>query len=235
MVPESCKTQVTYIGANNSNVHCYGLRKNTTYYIWKDNGKLNFYPANLSNKDTGYELKTISLNEILFYESTGERYHETKITGGGGHKVSVAGAVVGNALGGTAGAVLLGSKGANPVKSKDVVHDNRSVGIRLTNQQVLYFVFSDLSVFKLVIPDKDASTLTLNKVDSGRVNSDTTPIVEGKVVQTSLSTNTQHEKIVGSTNPLSVADEIMKFKKLCDDGIITLEEFEKKKKQLLES
>ena len=36
------------------------------------------------------------------------------------------------------------------------------------------------------------------------------------------------EKIV-----VSAADEILKFKKLCDDGIITTEEFEKKKTQLL--
>ena len=34
--------------------------------------------------------------------------------------------------------------------------------------------------------------------------------------------------------PFSVADEILKFKKLCDEGIITQEEFELKKKQLLE-
>jgi len=33
---------------------------------------------------------------------------------------------------------------------------------------------------------------------------------------------------------LSVADEIMKFKKMMDDGIITKEEFEAKKKKLLE-
>ena len=35
----------------------------------------------------------------------------------------------------------------------------------------------------------------------------------------------------GSTN--SVADEIMKFKELLDKGVITQEEFEAKKKQLL--
>ena len=31
----------------------------------------------------------------------------------------------------------------------------------------------------------------------------------------------------------SAADEILKFKQLLDDGVITIEEFEKKKKQLL--
>ena len=33
---------------------------------------------------------------------------------------------------------------------------------------------------------------------------------------------------------ISVADEIFKFKKLLDDGVITQEEFDKKKKQLLD-
>ena len=60
------------------------------------------------------------------------------------------------------------------------------------------------------------------------------PVVEEKVVQVSPSTNTQQEKKGDNTNSLLVADEIIKFKKLCDDGIITVEEFEKKKKQLLE-
>lgn len=36
-----------------------------------------------------------------------------------------------------------------------------------------------------------------------------------------------------TSNSISVADEIMKFKKLLDDGIITQEEFELKKKELL--
>lgn len=34
-------------------------------------------------------------------------------------------------------------------------------------------------------------------------------------------------------NPGSAADEIVKYKKLADDGVITQEEFEKKKRQLL--
>lgn len=40
-------------------------------------------------------------------------------------------------------------------------------------------------------------------------------------------------KGMSKTEALSPADEILKYKKLCDEGIITQEEFEKKKKQLL--
>lgn len=41
------------------------------------------------------------------------------------------------------------------------------------------------------------------------------------------------KKLVTSSN-ISIADEIVKFKKLVDDGVITQEEFEAKKKQLLD-
>ena len=40
-------------------------------------------------------------------------------------------------------------------------------------------------------------------------------------------------KVGDNTNPISSADELTKFKKLLDEGVITKEEFEKKKKQLL--
>lgn len=39
--------------------------------------------------------------------------------------------------------------------------------------------------------------------------------------------------INNTSNNISVADEILKFKKLLDDGIITKEEFESKKQELL--
>lgn len=38
---------------------------------------------------------------------------------------------------------------------------------------------------------------------------------------------------IGKSNNISTADEIMKFKNLLDEGIITQEEFEKKKQELL--
>ncbi|MGX6962464.1 SHOCT domain-containing protein [Vagococcus xieshaowenii] len=49
--------------------------------------------------------------------------------------------------------------------------------------------------------------------------------------------NDKHGEIVGNisgSNNLSVADELRKYKELADDGIITIEEFESKKKELLE-
>lgn len=53
---------------------------------------------------------------------------------------------------------------------------------------------------------------------------------EIKQVIYNLQTQVSHSNYTSST---SQADEIMKFKKLFDDGIITQEEFEKKKQELL--
>lgn len=43
----------------------------------------------------------------------------------------------------------------------------------------------------------------------------------------------QNEKVIEQKSSLSSADELLKYKKLLDDGIITLEEFENKKKDIL--
>ncbi|WP_259406069.1 SHOCT domain-containing protein [Shouchella clausii] len=48
-----------------------------------------------------------------------------------------------------------------------------------------------------------------------------------------LALKRYHENQVHSTDSLSPADEIRKYKSLLDDGIISEEEFEKKKKELL--
>ena len=47
--------------------------------------------------------------------------------------------------------------------------------------------------------------------------------------------NYQQNNNTNNLNQISAADELMKFKKLLDDGIITQDEFDSKKKQLLNS
>ena len=49
-------------------------------------------------------------------------------------------------------------------------------------------------------------------------------------IEKTINSNKQEKE---SRNNISNADEIMKFKKLLDDGIITQEEFKKKKQELL--
>ena len=56
--------------------------------------------------------------------------------------------------------------------------------------------------------------------------------INEEIKQTIYNLQTR-EKHNDNTNNISKADEILKFKQLLDDGIITQEEFEKKKKELL--
>lgn len=199
-VPKGCKTVVTLIGNNVRIADFYGLRElknNRSYYMWQADNSLCFFPETLKNNTEG-SLKCIPLEDIMCFEEIGEHYHETKITGGG---PSLSGAIVGNAIGGTAGAVLLGSRGA-PVQSKDVVHDDRAVRLRFSNQLYLNFKFDDLITFKMVIPNKEAS----------------------KIMQS----------LDNSSNPVyDPTEEIRKYKKLLDDGIINQADFDLKKSQLM--
>ena len=50
----------------------------------------------------------------------------------------------------------------------------------------------------------------------------------------SEKTESKHTEIIKETQPLSNADELKKYKDLLDQGIITQEEFDAKKKQLLD-
>ncbi|MBQ8504147.1 MAG: SHOCT domain-containing protein [Clostridia bacterium] len=211
VIPDGCTTTVTVTGSNirDMNSFGFGLKKGMTYYVWKKDGSLNFFPTGGTGKNTENLLKSIPLSSILFYEKTGERYHETRISGGGGNRVSVTGAVVGKAVGGTAGAVLLGNKGARPVQSRDVVHDDRATCMRFSNQMFINFALHDYNVLRMVIPEKDAE------------------VVAGGKEKASQSPSEQ-------SVPISAADEIAKFKKLLDEGVITEAEFEAKKKKLLD-
>lgn len=61
--------------------------------------------------------------------------------------------------------------------------------------------------------------------------------VDSRIIYVLISVFLYSLKVTQNTGNIpeniSGAEEILKFKKLCDDGIITQEEFEAKKKQLL--
>ena len=154
IVPADCHTTALVLRSDT------GLKK-ASYYIWKEEANLCFFPEMVNlNKDLTQFLTTIPLDDILHYEVTGERYHETKITGGGRNQVSIPGAVIGNAVGGPAGAVLLGNKGSKAIKSRDVVHEERELIVTLTGGRTITCWFNSLNSFKLVIPEKHIDFLT---------------------------------------------------------------------------
>lgn len=75
---------------------------------------------------------------------------------------------------------------------------------------------------------KDPNTLIL------RAFKKEIPIKSEEMYNYIIQKISEYKNVEKKSNKISDADEILKFKKLLDEGIITQEEFEKKKKQLLE-
>lgn len=138
----------------------------------------------------------------------------TSVTKGG---VSIGRAVVGGVLFGTAGAVLGGVSGKHVTTP---LCTNMKIKITLNDMSapVTYITFinnktkKDSMIYKLAADSAQQCLSLLNLMCLGN---------DAQQIQSY------------SASSFSAADEIAKFKKLMDEGIITPEEFEKKKKDLL--
>lgn len=156
-------------------------------------------------------IESIEIKDIIYFQEKGEVGYSTDVTGGGSEGVNYAGAFIGGILFGTAGAVVGGMSGnkVEEIKSKAIEHDNRYVVIRFLNngktveRKAAYQYFD---VLNQLIPEKEYSYINMS-----------TSIEK---VETPLIGNLPFE-------------ELKKLKELLDLGIITLDDFEQKKKQLL--
>lgn len=151
--------------------------------------------------------------DIFIYENIVD--YELLQNGATLSKGTMGGALVGGLLFGTTGAVV----GAAGSKRVDInVCTNLSVKITLkdTYRKVCYITFVDGSLATNSNAYKVAYTLAQNCMSYFKVACEMVQKIDNSVM---LQT--------------SGADELRKFKGLLDDGIITQEEYEKKKKQLL--
>ena len=125
---------------------------------------------------------------------------------------SLAGAVLGGAVAGGAGVIILSRKGNKEVKSELIVHDTRKVKIKYANASgcldFLYFSFRDYNVFEKLIPQKNF-----------------------ELMKSSIHTGIAEPTAAGGT--ASVSDRLWNLAELRNDGILTEEEYNKKKSELL--
>lgn len=162
-------------------------------------------------------IDVIPLDDIIYFQEKGDLNYSTSVSGGGSKGVSYSGAIIGGLLFGPAGAVIGGMRGnkIEAITSKAIKHDDRYVIIRYrdnsgkTVEQKAPYGYYD--VFNSIIPEKEYSYLHIN------------PILQNKAEMTS-------EKSASATIPV---EELKALKELLDIGIITEDEFDKKKKQLL--
>lgn len=158
---------------------------------------------------TGMIQITKKYNEILDFELI--ENDETIVKGGAGK------ALVGGLLFGTTGAII----GSSGNKKASAIVQKVEIIVRLRDMNYPTISYSIINT-----PTKKTSTLySLNMRIAQDIISSLEIITKNYKNQNTISTE--------SSNSFSVADEILKFKQLLDSGIITKEEFDDKKKQLL--
>lgn len=156
-------------------------------------------------------VQAIPLNDIVFFYKAGDVSFTTETYGGGGNTINVGGAVKGAILAGAVGAYIGGQKGVNqsPIYTTTKKHDDRCVILRIRDEnggmKELVFKKEMYEHFMALIPEKEITN----------INCQAAP---------------QAEEI--TSDPI---EKIKGLKSLLDLGAITQEEFDEKKKQLLNS
>lgn len=186
-------------------------------YIWIENNEVCFFPCNPPedvsiDKMEKVRLFKIPVKNIEYFVQQGEIYHENKITGGGGGGSSVGGAIVGGIIAGEVGAVIGSRKEVNPVKSELLTHDTRETQFNFFVNEVKYSIMfqnKDYDIFNKLIPEK--SYAMVNEIKKSNIIN----------------------KIKSENNASNITNQIREIARLKDEGIITVEEFEEKKKNLL--
>lgn len=160
-----------------------------------------------------FDRYTLPISDIVMFKIEGNKQFVTETSGGG---ANIEGAVVGGLLFGGAGAIVGGQVGTE-IKSTTKEMDNRIISL-------YYYSDGKLMVENIRSTNIDATISALRQI---------IPQKEESVVQ--LETNKEkRSRITESTKSnISIVDELKNFKELLDSDIITQEEFEAKRKQLL--
>ena len=191
-------------------------------YVEREKGSIVTYPAKdtiaahinralplyIKLKQTGCKSQAIKVafDDILYYKIEGSVQYLSNVSGGG---VNMQGAVAGAIIGGGAAAII-GSQVGTQTTTEVITKDDRKITLYITENNTME---------TLTISSKNIDK-TINALR------ELIPSKEESVVQ--IETNKS-----SNVATVSSADELKKFKDLLDSGVITQEEFDTKKKQLL--
>lgn len=108
----------------------YNSVKGVQYYVWTENNTLNLFPCwnnsfQFCECQNSYVLTSIPLENIVYFITQGNFYNETRVSGGGGGGTSIKGAIIGGVLAGEVGAVIGSRKPTDPIKTTNILHDDR--------------------------------------------------------------------------------------------------------------
>ena len=165
------------------------------------------------------QIEAIPVKDIQYFSKEGDVQYTTRVSGGGGGGSSVGGAIVGGLIAGDAGAVIGSRKQTEAIKSEVVTHDSRKTIIRYyKDNQIFAITYSGFSVYEYLltkIPEKDLLTIQLN----ANKNS------------TSVKQMEESKKVVTAAG--NIKEKLETIKNLYDSGLITEEEYAKKKDDIL--
>lgn len=164
-------------------------------------------------------------DKIKYFKEEDNRQYVSNVHGGGGSGggANLSGALIGGALFGGAGAIV-GSQVGTEIKIDPIKTDIVTIGEKRlilvyeengTYESFVIFGKHAYAAFLELIPEKSYSKVMLDEKysTSTPVNQETPQPADKKAV--------------------NVVDELRQYKSLLDDGIITQEEFDNKKKELL--
>ena len=165
------------------------------------------------------QIEEIPVKDIQYFSKEGDVQYTTRVFGGGGGGSSVGGAIVGGLIAGDAGVVIGSRKQTEAIKSEVVTHDSRKTIIRYYKEnQIFAITYSGFSVYEYLltkIPEKDLLTIQLN------ANKNSTSV---KQVEES-------KKVITAAG--NIKEKLETIKNLYDSGLITEEEYAKKKDDIL--
>lgn len=169
-----------------------------------------------TSDETLFAISIIPLENIVSYQLIGDVEHVAMVSGGGGRggQPNLTGAAIGGMLFGGAGAIIGAQTGfcIDPIKSTITEFDSRVTMLNLKNAEgqveirELPYYYSE--VFMKVIPEKEFNFLQANKNTEAPVQSQTAPT-------------------------LNMVEEMKQLKELLDLNLITQEEFDAKRQQIL--
>lgn len=186
---------------------------NKKHYCWLKDNKLNFYETVPTDILNTIDIKPliITLDSIKEFKVIGDKYIENKISGGGSQDPNLQAAIVGQALFGTAGAVVGGQQKIDPIKSEIIKHDERQTLVTMLknehNIKSLVLEFKFYNFIDEIIPEKNEAIIK--------------EIAKQNIVNKSIN------------NQDDIANKIQLLDKLLKDNLITESEYKEKRQQIL--
>lgn len=169
------------------------------------------YPKDEIQSEKDLNITKIKRDDIEFYQEEGEIYREQVISGGGSGKINVGGAIVGDILAGPAGMIIGGSRKVKDVKSETVTHDTRTIVLS-------YFFSKEHKIRRKLVFDKGIKQFF----------DDNIPEKEYSIVELN-----KKKKLIENDN-IGVKDKLKELNEMLKENLITQEEYDEKKKVLLE-